>query len=114
MNDPFATLVSVVLLSGLAGGPALTLSLAQTPVPAPATAAAPPVKALQRTVLEDDSTRIEELRVSGQSERVVVKSKRINLPAWEIRPNSPARMNASDSRLPNDSANQRMWSVLSF
>ncbi len=70
--------------------------------------------ASRRTVIEDDATRIEELRVRGQTERVVVTPKKVNLPSWEIRPDIPGRTGAVDGRLPRDGANKRMWSVLAF
>lgn len=70
--------------------------------------------AVRRTVLEDDNTRIDEMRVRGQTERVVVKSKHSGMPAWEIRPASPGRESATDSRLPRDNASLRQWSVLKF
>ncbi len=65
-------------------------------------------------VIEDDNTRIEELHVRGEAQRVVVQSKRVNLPAWEIRPDSPGRTPTGDQRLPRDTANTRMWRVMSF
>jgi hypothetical protein len=68
----------------------------------------------RRLVIEDDSTRIEELHVRGEAQRVVVQSKRVNLPAWEIRPDSPGRTPAGEQRLPRDTANTRMWRVMSF
>jgi hypothetical protein len=68
----------------------------------------------RRTVIEDDNTRIEELHVRGEAQRVVVQSKRVNLPAWEIRPDSPGRTPAGEQRLPRDTANTRMWRVMSF
>lgn len=68
----------------------------------------------RRLVIEDDNTRIEELHVRGEAQRVVVRSKRTNLPAWEIRPDSPGRTPAGEQRLPRDTANTRMWRVMSF
>ena len=65
-------------------------------------------------IIEDDNTRIEELHVRGEAKRVVVQSKRTNLPAWEIRPDSPGRTQAGEQRLPRDTANTRMWRVMSF
>jgi hypothetical protein len=69
---------------------------------------------VKRTVIEDDATRIEEVRVRGQAQRVVVTNKNPNVPAWEIRTDTPGRVGAVESRLPRDSANPRVWSVLSF
>lgn len=77
----------------------------------PSNAAEPGTRIL---VIEDDSTRIEELHVRGEAQRVVVQSKRVALPAWEIRPDSPGRSSVGENRLPRDTANTRMWRVWTF
>jgi hypothetical protein len=124
-----AAFVSLVLASPLQAQPASQPSLAQPasqpakPTPKnPALAAKLPDKVsplegepnVKRTVIEDDGTRIEEVRVRGQAQRVVVTNKNANIPAWEIRTDTPGRVGAVESRLPRDSANPRVWSVLSF
>ncbi len=68
----------------------------------------------RRVVVEDDAVRIEELHVRGEAQRVVVQPKRLSLPAWEIRPDSPGRAASGETRLPRDTANTRMWRVWSF
>ena len=68
----------------------------------------------RRVVIDDESSRIEELHVRGEGQRVVVQPKRVNLPPWEIRPESPGRGTSGETRLPRDTANTRMWRVLAF
>lgn len=70
--------------------------------------------AVNRIVVEDDQTRIEELRVRGQTERVVVRPKQGAMPAWEIRPDSPGRTGGADARLPRENASTRQWAVFRF
>lgn len=66
--------------------------------------------AVQRTVVEDDGVRIEELRVRGQTQRIVVRSKIGSARPYEIVPGSGGRDPTQDKR----SSGQRVWSILSF
>lgn len=65
--------------------------------------------AVQRNVSEDDQTRITELRVRGQTQRLSVEPKN-GAPGYEIRP-APGGQDASQ---PRDGAGQRVWPLLSF
>lgn len=82
--------------------------------PAPAAAAEVPQRgnepAVQRTVSEDESVRIEELRVRGQTRRIVVRSKLPGAPAYEIGTSTDGRDVAQDRR----SEGRSLWQVLSF
>ncbi len=113
MMQPHSSAAVAALVSALLGTLTALPTVAQTSKAAAPASVKLPSQA-QWTVIEDDSTRIETLRTPGNTERLVVKSKRVNLPAWEIRTSVPGRQAAAESRLPQDSANQRMWSVLSF
>jgi hypothetical protein len=62
------------------------------------------------TVTEDDGVRIEELRVRGQTQRIVVRSKLGNAAPYEILPAQGGRDLSQDKR----AIGQRVWSVLSF
>ena len=62
---------------------------------------------MKQTVQEDDNTRIEELRVRGETQRIVVKSKVGGAPAYEIVPPNAGRSVAGAS-------GQRVWHLLSF
>jgi hypothetical protein len=75
---------------------------------------AAPEPAVQRSVQEDDNVRIEELRVRGVTQRIVVRPKAggqgAALPEYEILPAEPGRDSAQDRR----SAGQRVWRLFSF
>ena len=66
--------------------------------------------AVQRTVVEDDGMRVEELRVRGQTQRIVVHIKGGGANSYEILPIAPGRDLSQDRR----ATGQRVWSVLSF
>lgn len=70
--------------------------------------AAPPAEpAVEQRVHEDDNVRIEELRVRGQTQRIVVRTKGSDARPYEIVPSD-----AGDQR--RASAGQRVWQILSF
>lgn len=62
------------------------------------------------TVNEDDGVRIEELKVRGQTQRIVVRSKLGRAAPYEILPAQGGRDLSQDKR----AIGQRVWSVLSF
>ena len=67
---------------------------------------------VQRTVIEDDSVRIEELRVRGLSTRLVVKPK--HAAQYEVVP-TPGGRDPSQGRIGSQgAAGQRVWNVLKF
>lgn len=85
---------------------------------APAGAAAPSTERgeprVERIVVEDKGVRIEELRVRGQTQRIVVRSKTGEVAAYEILVPEGSR-NLSDSPAPTrGGSGQRVWNVLSF
>lgn len=88
----------------------ITLPAAAQPA-APGGAAEPKV---QRIVTEDDNARIEELRVRGQTQRIVVKPKRGNARQYEIVPADGARDLSDGPHSSRGAAGQRVWNVLSF
>jgi len=63
-----------------------------------------------RTVSEDRSVRIEELRVRGQTQRIVVRSKLQGAPAYQIGTSTDGRDVAQDRR----SEGRSLWQVLAF
>jgi hypothetical protein len=69
-----------------------------------------PEPAVQRRVLEDDQTRIEELRVRGVNRRLLVQPKMAGVSGYEILPEEPGR-DAADRRA---AGGQRVWRLLSF
>jgi hypothetical protein len=96
-------LLAPALLAVLAGAAA-----AQTPEPKQ-----PAEPAVQRTVVEDEGARIEELRVRGQVQRITVKPK--NAREYEIvapvggRDPSQNRANQQPG-----AGGQRVWNVFKF
>ena len=91
----------------------LVLALALLARPAPAAdTREPPEPRVERHVAEDDQVRIEELRVRGQTQSIVVKSKirGIRPSEYEIVPPSAAR----DPSVAGQSNGQRVWHFFSF
>ena len=66
--------------------------------------------AVVRTVNEDESVRIEELRVRGQTRRIVVQSKLPGAPAYEIGTATDGRDLSQDRR----SEGRSLWQLLAF
>lgn len=91
-------------------------ALAQSPADTPREKAQPRHnQKIERTVIEDESTRIEELKVGGQTEKVIVQPKDSALPAYEIEPAHFARNRPGDSREGLSGTNgKRFWNVFSF
>ena len=102
-----AILAAAVLCSCLPGA-----ALAQA-APAPAADSVPQrggEPAVQHIVNEDESVRIEELRVRGQTRRIVVRSKLPGVPAYEVGTAADGRDVTPDRR----SEGRSLWQVLSF
>jgi hypothetical protein len=72
-----------------------------------------PEPKVERTVIEDDGARIEELRVRGQLQRIVVKPK--NAAEYEIVAPTDGR-DPSQNRAGQQpgAAGQRVWNLLRF
>lgn len=66
------------------------------------------------TVIEDDSTRVEELRVRGQTQKVTVQPKNSKLPSYEIIMGDGSRDLSPGAGTTRGAAGRRVWSVLSF
>ena len=64
------------------------------------------------TIIEDESTRIEELRVRGQTQKVTVQPK--NAPAYEIIMGDGSRELSPGPGSTRGAAGQRVWHVLNF
>lgn len=94
---------------------------------APAHAAAPAARAtvaepqplnepvVQHILIEDDGTRIEELHVRGEAQRIKVQPKGLSSRfSYEVLPASGARDLSPGPGSTRGAAGQRVWSVLSF
>lgn len=73
-------------------------SWAQTPAPAPETAPSTAIeKRVERIRIEDAGSRIDELRVGGETKTITVKPKG-GMPAYDVKPDS----------------GERSWKILGF
>lgn len=107
----------------LAALPMATLCAAQTPAqpalgaaPVAPVAAAPgrPEQTIQRIRTEDAGSRIDEVRVGGQTQSITVQPKIGNgIPAYEVKPSDRAR-GAAPSTSSNETTGSRVWNVLKF
>ena len=70
--------------------------------------------AVQRSVVEDDNARIEELRVRGAVRSTVVKPKGAITKEYEVIPADAGRDISAGPNSAKGSAGQRVWRVLSF
>ena len=73
-----------------------------------------PAQTIERIRIEDAGSRIDELRVGGQTQSITVQPKvGNNLPAYEIRP-SNISPGAAPSASRSDTTGARVWNVLKF
>lgn len=69
---------------------------------------------VQRTHIEDQGSRIDELRVRGQTQRVVVSPKTPGSKPYEIIMGNAGRAVPDGTGGANSAVGKRVWSVLSF
>ena|GEM_PF-997924 len=67
---------------------------------------------VQYTVIEDDSTRIEELKVRGQTQRITVSPK--GMKSYEILPASEGRDMSDSAGSQRGAAGKRVWRIFNF
>ncbi|MDB5887116.1 MAG: hypothetical protein JWR74_3287 [Polaromonas sp.] len=94
---------------------ALPLAAAQTPAPAGAATAVQPArpdKKIERIRTEDAGTRIDELRVGGETQQITVQPKNGGA-AYEVKPAEGARGTAPAASS-NETNGSRVWNVLKF
>jgi hypothetical protein len=105
----FAVLAAFALQAHAADAPA--------PVPAPAEAAkfrdVPEVK-VEQLVNEDDRVRIEETRVRGLTQKVVVKNKDSKAPEYEILLGDTGRDIPTRQGADRGNAGARVWRLFNF
>ena len=70
--------------------------------------------AVKRTVIEDEGARIEELRVRGEAQRIVVTPKFGIRKSYEIMTGDAARDAFDGTGGARSSAGKRVWNVLQF
>jgi hypothetical protein len=102
-----------------AAAPAPVVAAPALPRETPADDDAPPATgrksepAIQRTVIEDRGTRIEELRVRGQLQKITVDLKG-HAPNYEILLGDGAHVVGDDPGTSRGSAGKRVWNLLRF
>ncbi len=70
---------------------------------------------IERIRHEDAGSRIDEVRVGGQTQSITVQPKMEGMPAYEIQPGSMIRGRPRDAREGMDNTGgQRSWDVLRF
>ena len=115
--SPCAVLVAVLIAP-----PLTTLAIAQTtaaPTQPRAADVAPakaehPDQTIQRIRTEDAGTRIDEVRVGGETQSISVQPKTgYNMPAYEVKPPDSAKGNAP-SQSNGDTNGSRVWNALKF
>ena len=118
-----ALLTHLRTLVFLAALPLATLCAAQTTAqPALSAASAPsaaaptgrPDQVIQRIRTEDAGSRIDEVRVGGETQSITVQPKTgTSMPAYEVKPSDTAR-GAAPSTSKSDTTGSRVWNVLKF
>jgi len=81
--------------------------------PAPEPKTTPDAK-LERSVIEDDAVRVEELRERGQTRQVTVQNKGSKAPAYEILMGDGSRDLSQGPGSTRGAAGQRVWRLLDF
>jgi hypothetical protein len=107
MNAPLACAVLASLVAF--GSPAAAIEAEDSP--ATGRRSEPRI---ERTVIEDDGARIEELRVRGQTQSITVTPKGAIRQGYEIIPADGARDLSPNLQGTRGGAGQRVWRVLSF
>lgn len=110
MNSTFA----LALFCVAAPCAAQTAPVAATPASAPATVAERGEPDVRYSVIEDDGARIDELRVRGQTQQVVVKPKVGLTKSYEILVNRGGRLSEDSTGGATGAAGKRVWNVLKF
>ena len=93
----------------------LAAAVAQTPAPdaaAPTAKAARPDKKIERIRTEDAGTRIDELRVGGETQQITVQPKTGGAP-YEVKPAEGARGTAPGATS-TETNGSRVWNVMKF
>lgn len=79
-----------------------------------ARAPATPEPKVQHIVIEDEGSRIEELRVRGTTQRITVRPKVGTTQSYEILPGDGSRDLSDGASTTRGAAGKRVWHVLSF
>jgi hypothetical protein len=122
MQHPICSLLIAAAAAVLTGAPALAQTAAPAPAAAPAAALEPgtnpasrrPDPAIQRIRTEDAGSRIDEVRVGGETQSITVQPK-TNVPAYEVLPSDSTRGGGTaPSKSGAGTTGSRVWNVLKF
>ncbi len=69
---------------------------------------------VKHTVIEDEGSKIDELRIRGQAQRIVVTPKVGVKKSYEIIPDSSGREMSDGSGASRGAVGKRVWNVLNF
>mgnify|MGYP000213866955 CR=1 FL=1 len=105
-------LIAIALCLGAL--PALAAESRPVPKEPPATLRDVPDAKVEHIVQEDDKVRVEETRVRGLTQKVVVKSKDGKTPEYEILLGDGGRDIPTRQGAERGNAGQRVWRILSF
>lgn len=115
MSKRVLSLVALCVLPlaalGQAGSPARAGSTEATSQASPS---GTPEPAVRRTVIEDEGTRIEELRVRGAVRNITVRPKGALSAPYEVLAPDAGRDTSSGPNSSKGSAGQSVWRVLNF
>ncbi|KRD27070.1 MULTISPECIES: hypothetical protein [Acidovorax] len=114
----------LLLLLGIASGSALAQTSSQN-VPQgtadkrealsePEQAAGRSNQRTERIHIEDAGSRVDELRVGGQTQTISVQPKTGNLPSYEVQSPDGARSRAGSNNGAETTTAPRVWNVLKF
>ncbi|MDB5930883.1 MAG: hypothetical protein JWR60_2590 [Polaromonas sp.] len=106
-----------LLVAAVAALPLAAAVAQTTPAPAEAAQAAPagskrPDQKIERIRTEDAGSRIDELRVGGETKQITVQPKNGSAP-YEVRP-AGAAGSTSPGSSDRDTSGSRVWNVLKF
>lgn len=108
----------LLLLLSLAAGPVLAQDLPAPPVQAapdaPEARATPSDRTNQRTErirIEDQGSRVDELRVGGQTRSITVTPKVTEMPPYEVQPSEGER---ARNRSGSEITGPRVWNIRKF
>jgi hypothetical protein len=114
----------LLLLLGLACGPALAQTSGQNAVqgtPDKRDALSEPEQLMSRSnqrteriQVEDGGSRVDELRVGGQTQNISVQPKAGNMPGYQVQSPDGARSRAGSNSGAETTTAPRVWNVLKF
>lgn len=111
LSNLLAWLPALLLTFGTGAALAQNAMPSATAPSAAATAPSRPERAVERLRIQDAGSRIDELRVGGETQSISVQPGG-NAPAYEVRPADASRSPAGSAA--QDGAGARFWNVLKF